>query len=231
MFNDVKTILDPRKRYLQIALNSTLEDARRIIAALPQSDRIIIEAGTPLIKQYGMEAVSSVRSWWGQRLYGSAILPYVVADLKTIDRGATEARLAKNAGATAAIAMGQAPAETLDAFIAECRAQGMDAMVDMMNVEYSLAVLRKLKKMPAAVILHRGVDEEQFNREKQIPFHEIQRIKGNYNIMLSIAGGDTAREVGRAFFNGADIAVIWKSVFQSNDKTLDLVQEFLKVIK
>ena len=49
------TPLDPKKRYLQVALNSTLDEAYRIIHQLPVSDRIIIEAGTPLIKRYGEE--------------------------------------------------------------------------------------------------------------------------------------------------------------------------------
>jgi len=47
--------LDSRKRYLQIALNSTLEEAYIIISLIPVSDRILIEAGTPLIKRYGEE--------------------------------------------------------------------------------------------------------------------------------------------------------------------------------
>ena len=104
-------------------------------------------------------------------------------------------------------------------------------MVDMMNVEYSLAILRKLKKQPAVVILHRGVDEEIFNKEKQIPYHEIQRVKGAYDIMLSIAGGDTAREVQRAFFNSADIAIVWKNFYTSSDQTVNIAQEFLKEIR
>ncbi len=227
------TKLSGKKRYLQIALNSNLVGAQRIISQLPASGQIIIEAGTPLIKEAGIVAVSRINYWWQKRLLGTDIdAPgYIVADLKTIDRGATEARMAASAGASAAVAMGQAPIETLNSFIAECETLGIDAMVDMMNVEYSLNVLRKLKKQPAVVILHRGVDEEKFNREKQIPYHEIQRVKGNYDIMLAIAGSDTPREVQRTFFNSADIAVVWKNFYTAADNTVALAQEFLKQIK
>ncbi|OGE78244.1 MAG: hypothetical protein A2751_03765 [Candidatus Doudnabacteria bacterium RIFCSPHIGHO2_01_FULL_46_14] len=225
--------LDKRKRYLQIALNGTLDDAQNIISHLPLSDRIIVEAGTPLIKRYGARGIEQITHWYQSHLANAEvpIPPYVVADLKTMDRGSTEVDIAANAGATAAIALGSAPVETLNSFVENCERAGIDAMIDMMNVEYPVNTLSKLKKLPPVVILHRGVDEEQFNREKQIPLHEIRRIKGAYDIMISIAGGDTIREVQRSIFNDADIVVIWKTVFQSTSETVSLIEDFLKEIK
>lgn len=258
-----KTKLNFKKRYLQIALNSTLEEAKKIISQLPISDRIIVEAGTPLIKRYGENGIRQVFQWYRQRLFGPTvapvetpfsllsllfqlskkttptsfppdkgeIFPYVAADFKTMDRGATEVEIAARAGASAAIALGSAPIETLNSFIENCEQCGLDAMIDMMNVDFPLSVLRALKKVPPVVILHRGVDETEFNKEKQIPLHEIRRIKGNYDIMISIAGGDTLREVQRSIFNDADIVVIWKSVFQSTNDTVNIMEGFLKEIK
>ncbi|MBI4253386.1 orotidine 5'-phosphate decarboxylase [Candidatus Uhrbacteria bacterium] len=223
--------LNPKKSYLQIALNSTLDDARAIINNLPKSDRILIEAGTPLIKQYGAVGIRTIRDAARNRFFGVVANPYIVADLKTMDRGETEVIMAKNAGASAAVALGCAPVETLNAFIAACDRHGIDPMIDMMNVEFPLAILRALKKIPPVVIVHRGVDEERFNKEKQIPLHEIRRIKGNYNIMISIAGGDTIREVQRSIFNDVDIVVVWKSVYQKTSETVTLIEEFLKNIK
>ena len=277
MVNKSTTRLNPRKRYLQVALNGSLEDAHEIISSLPKSDRIIIEAGTPLIKRYGENGIRQIRNWYAAHLAGqilapealakvsmnsafgmlfqsalagavaikesapetipvhitqkAEIVPYVVADLKTMDRGEAEVGIAARGGASAAIALGTAPIETLNSFVEKCEESGMDAMIDMMNVEFPLSVLRALKKVPPVVIIHRGVDEEKFNREKQIPLHEIRRIKGNYNIMISIAGGDTLRDVQRSFFNDADIAVIWKSVFQKTNETVALIEGFLKEIK
>ena len=222
-----KSKIDYRKAYLQVALNNSLEDAKNIISLLPESDRIIIEAGTPFIKQYGMDGVKYLVDLWGTKVSD----PYIVADLKTMDRAEAEVSMVAEAGASAAIALGHAPIETLNSFVAECEKRGLDAMIDMMNVEYPLTVLTALKKIPAVVILHRGVDEEKFNKEKQIPLHEIIRIKGRYNIMISIAGGDTQREVQRSIFNDADIVVVWKSVYSEEDNTLDIINGFLKEIK
>ncbi len=266
----VRPILSQKKSYLQVALNSTLEEAQRIIYSLPKNERIIVEAGTPLIKRYGEYGIRQIYNWYAAHLSGTMpiagnstsqinswsdivtafrvasqnaeamksgtvphphIKPYIVADLKTMDRAETEVTMAARAGASAAIALGLAPTETLNTFIDTCEALGLDAMIDMMNVEYPLAVLQKLRKIPPVVIIHRGVDEEALNKEKQIPLHEIRRIKGMYDIMISIAGGDTIREVQRAIFNDADIVVIWKSVYASSAETTALVNGFLTEIK
>ena len=79
-------ILDKRKKYLQIALNSTLQEAAGIIRNLPQSDRILLEAGTPLIKEFGMSAIQDLYTWWSVKTRPFDLLPYIVADLKTMDR-------------------------------------------------------------------------------------------------------------------------------------------------
>jgi bifunctional enzyme Fae/Hps len=267
--------LSPKKRYLQIALNGTLDDAFKIISSLPVSDRILVEAGTPLIKRYGEEGIRQIKRWYEQKIFGllaapvgpsgsladfarlvsdemkkrsgrplsgfgsghpaetpaARPYPYAVADLKMMDRGSTEVDIAVRAGADAAVAMGMAPKESLDAFVSQCDEMCIDAMIDMMNVEYPLNVLRSLKKIPPVAILHRGVDESEFNKQKQIPLHEIRRLKGAYDIMVSVAGGDTIREVQRAFFNDADIVVVWKSFYQSTADTAKLAEEFLREVK
>lgn len=261
--------LSKKKRYLQIALNSTLEDAASIISVLPSSDRIIIEAGTPLIKRYGMQAVrelydmSSAKMWGtgntgvsggialsqfgllgmvaqgvinarqtsSSPQEGATSAPYIVADMKTMDRGRTEVEMVASAGASGIIALGSAPIETLDAFIAACLDNGLDAMIDMMNVEFPIAVLRALKRQPKVVVLHRGVDEERDNRQKMLPLHEIRRVKGAYDMLVAVAGGDTTREIQSASFNDADIVVVWKSVYERNEKTLELIEGFLKTTK
>ena len=82
------------------------------------------------------------------------------------------------------------------------------------------------------VVLHRGVDENERNREKQIPHHQIHRIKGTYgNVLISVAGGETSRDVIRTFFNDSDIAVIWRSFYEAPENTAQLAQDFLKLVK
>lgn len=216
--------LEKRKKYLHIALNSSLEEARSIIMQLPISDRILIEVGTPMIKQYGTDAIGQVKDM---------ISPgtYIVADNKCADLAAREVEMMAVAGASAATCLGVAPVETIDSFIEECQKYNIDSMVDMMNVEDSLSVLKKLKKLPDVVILHRGVDETETAKGKQIPLYQIKQIKGNYNILVAVAGGDTIKEIQSAIFNGADIVVVWKNFYQANSDTARLADDFLKEIQ
>jgi bifunctional enzyme Fae/Hps len=263
-------ILQRRTKYLQIALNGSLDDAKQVINDLPQSENILIEAGTPLIKELGTEAIAEIRSLTKPNAY-------LVADIKCADLADREVQIVSEshaipgssfipaatnasffdalkmtaqqleaiqnrsragipfgktaAGASAATVLGVAPVETIDLFIEECRKHKIDSMVDMMNVENPLFVLKKLKTLPDVVILHRGVDETEFSREKQIPYYQIKQIKGNFNVLVSVAGGDTIREVQSAFFNDADIVVVWKNFYQANQDTARLAADFLKEVK
>jgi bifunctional enzyme Fae/Hps len=222
--------LSKKYKYLQIALNSTLNEAYEILNALPASDRIIIEVGTPLIKSYGTTAIKQIYEYWRNKLFTKQLYPYVVADLKTMDRAETEVLIAKQGGASGAICLGQAPIETINSFIHNCKLNKIDSMIDMMNIPYPTKILRQLKTFPDVVILHRGVDEENFNKDKLIPYVQINKVISGYNVVISIGGGDTIREVQRAIFNGADIVLVWKEFYHSSADTAQLAKQFLDEI-
>lgn len=230
-----KDMLSKKVHYLQIALNNTLEEAQSIIGILPLDKRIILEAGTPLIKSYGEQGISLINDWWTERIFSIApdllFVPYIVADMKCQDRGTTEVIIAKRAGASAITVNGGAPIETINILIEECQKANLDSMIDMMNVDAPIKILRKLKKLPNVVLLHRGVDEEIFNEDKPIPYQQINKIRSSFDVLIAMAGGDTIREVQRAVFNDANIAIVWKEFYESSDKTAQLAEEFLRHIK
>ena len=219
--------LNKRTSYIQIAFNRSLSEVRQMIQLLPPSDRIIIEAGTPLIKAYGERGIFYLKEWWNQKLGKEG---YVVADLKCMDRGSREVVSASRAGANAATCLGLAPIETIDKFIEECEKCHLDSMLDMMNVKFPFEILQKLKKRPEIVVLHRGVDEAK-NREKEIPYYQIHRIKATYNVLISIAGGEDLKQVKRAIFNNANIAIVWRAFYDNPKETAKLAEQFLKTLK
>ena len=186
------------KCYLQIAFNYDLQMINRILPKIPQDERILIEAGTPLIKRFGARAIEHIaRLWPGQ----------IVADIKTVDGAVMEVDEAYSAGATAATVIGGAPRETIDLFIERCNELGIDAMIDMINVEKPLRVLLPLRNKPKVVVLHRGRDEET-TRGKVIKYKHINQIKSKYDVLISAAGGVDLKEARSAVFNGADIVVV-----------------------
>lgn len=248
-------MLNKKTKYLQIALNSTLYDAESIISQLPLDKKIILEAGTPLIKTYGGRGIEAIKSFWENRVLKetfpgfssasnkiyiknmldekikSTFPPYIVADMKCQDRGKTEVKIAMDSGANAITVNGYAPIETINSLIKDCQTAGLDSMIDMMNVEQPIKILRLLKKLPTVVILHRGVDEEIFNPDTPVPFNQINKIRASFDVLIAIAGGDTIRDVQRAIFNDANIVVVWKDFYERSGSTAQLAQEFLKKIR
>lgn len=157
---------------------------------------------------------------------------YIVADLKCMDRAFAEVQAAAAAGASAVTCLGLAPLETINLFIKKCNEIRIDSVLDMMNVEYPFEVLSHLRNLPKIVMLHRGADEGELNKEKEMPYQEIERIKSTYdNILIATAGGETIDEVTDGFFNGADIVVVWRMFNENPQKIASLANEFLREIK
>ena len=221
-------MLPKRSGYLQIAFNRSLEEVKRMISFLPSSKRILIEAGTSFIKNYGQRGITELKEAWSERLGQEG---YIVADLKIADRGIKEAELAAQAGASAITCLGLAHPSTINYFIEKCGELGVDSMVDMLNVRFPFQVLQNLSKMPNIIVLHRGVEEWEKSK-KEIPYEQIHQILGSYdNVLISVAGGETLHDLQEAIFNDADIAVVWKSFAENPDKVAALASQFLKELK
>jgi len=221
-------MLDRKKRYLQIAFNDDINTVNRLLPKIPESDRILIEAGTPFIKREGRKGIQHITRMWDG---------IVVADIKTMDGALEEVQEAYDAGAGAATVLGAAPKETIDLFIKTCEDYGLISMIDMINIGEDLKVLMKLKKPPDVVVLHRGRDEE-VNRWKVIPYKQINKVRSKYDVMISAAGGVDLNEARSAVFNGANIVVVnivtpedpWVGI-KTTEEISKLAVKFLETIK
>jgi len=202
--------LTTHNRYVQIAFNGTARQVRRILPQIPQDSRIIIEAGTPYIKQTGMAGVHLIRRYWRG---------LVVADIKVTDGAAPEVMFSAAAGANAATVMGSAPVETLDFFIQFCAKHGMYSMIDMLGVDNPLRKMLPMKHKPDVVVIHKGRDEET-NKSNIIRYKDIVKIRSKYDALMAVAGGLEPDDVRRAYFNGADIVIL--NVIGANDPNTGL---------
>ncbi|NHK30712.1 MAG: hypothetical protein FK730_05130 [Asgard group archaeon] len=186
------------KRYIQIAFNNTTSQVRYVLSQIPYDPRILIEAGTPYIKRYGMSGVQLIRRFWRG---------IVVADLKVTDGAVEEAQFAAAAGANAVTVMGSAPTETLDFFNEYCAKLGVYSMIDMLGVKNPLRNLLPLRHRPDFVVIHKGRDEET-NVRSIIRYKDISKVRGKYDVFISVAGGIDAEGVRKAYFNGADVVIL-----------------------
>ncbi|MCP8316671.1 MAG: bifunctional 5,6,7,8-tetrahydromethanopterin hydro-lyase/3-hexulose-6-phosphate synthase [archaeon] len=195
--------------YLEVALD--IPDWRRvegIIRALPRSDAIIIEAGTPLIKRYGVEVVQKIHQLRPESV--------VIADLKTLDTGNLEARIAGDATADVICFSGLAPINTMEKFMEECKKIGALSLMDTINVQNPVEIIKKLKIKPNILELHRAIDVE--NEEFAWGnIKEIREVCGN--VLGAVAGGIRVSNVENALKAGADIIVVGRAITASKDVT------------
>jgi bifunctional enzyme Fae/Hps len=191
--------------YLQIAFDVTeLGSVLSVLEKLPLNDHLILEAGTPLIKRYGLGIISEMR-----KTRPSA---FIVADLKILDTGNLEARLAADEAADAVVVSGLAPTSTIDKAIEETNKTGLYVIIDMLNVDKPENVLKSLKNRPDIVELHRAIDAE----DTEHAWGDISKIK-RYTKLVAVAGGIRQDNVDQALKSGADIVVVGRAITAARD--------------
>ena len=221
-------MLDNKTRYLQIAFNYDISMVAWLLPRIPRSSRILIEAGTPYIKREGMDGIRYIRRLWPGM---------IVADIKIADGALGEVQMVREAGANAVTVLGNAPKETLNLVIEECRNTNMVSMVDMIGVGDPLDIIRHLLKPPDVIVLHLGRDEET-TRGKLIQYRHVNRIRSKFPIMISAAGGLDEGSARSAIFNGASIVVanvvrpgdVWAGISAADD-IAKMAKVFLETIE
>lgn len=202
--------------YLQVALDLDNEDKMRsIIRQLPKRERILIEAGTPLVKKFGVEIINKIR----EERPGA----FIIADLKTLDVGRVEVKMAADETADAVAISGLGTNESIEKAIHECSRQGIYSILDMMNVDDIPKKLEDIKIKPNIVLLHRNIDLETLSLnsddEQLSAWGNINEIKSKLDKkgLVAVAGGITPDKVNIALDKGADIIIAGRYIIGSSD--------------
>jgi len=204
--------------YLQVALDIVdMGKLRSVLSSLPENDHLIIEAGTPLIKKFGLQVISELR----------AIKPnaFIVADMKILDTGNLEARMAADSSADAVVMSGLAPSSTIEKAIAEARKTGIYSVIDMLNVQDPVGLIASLKVKPDIVELHRAIDAEESSHAWG-NIGDIKKAAGG-KLLVATAGGIRVPVVKEALKTGADILVVGRAITASKD-VRHAAEEFLE---
>lgn len=168
-----------------------------------------VEAGTPLIKSEGLDAVRELR-----RLFPRKV---IVADMKIMDAGRVEVETAAKAGAQIVDVLGAAT----DATIAECvqagKNYGAKIAVDLIAVADPLARARQVEELGADYIsVHVAIDE-QMRGGGQDPFAVLAAVSGAVRVPVGVAGGINSETAAQAVAHGAGYVIVGGAITKAKD--------------
>ena len=167
-----------------------------------------IEAGTPLIKSEGAEAVRALRREFPNRK--------IIADTKTMDVGSFEVEIMAKAGADIVTVLGLADDATIEEAVMAGRKYGAEIMVDMINVPDRVQRAKEVEKLGAAYIcMHMGIDTQM--RGEEPPIDVLRKIVDAVSIPVAVAGGITAENAGEYVEAGATDVIVGGAIIKTDD--------------
>jgi len=164
-----------------------------------------IEAGTPLIKSEGMDAVREMK----KALPGTRI----VADMKTVDTGDMEVEMAAKAGADIVALLASSDNSTIEQAMRAARKYGVQIMMDLLTVPNPIRRSQQLEALGVDYIcVHVGIDQQMTGRDTIDFLKEIVKV---VKIPVAAAGGIDAATGAEAVANGAAIVIVGGSIVRS----------------
>ena len=193
---------------LQVALDFIdLERARKLAAEAAAGGADWLEAGTPLIKSEGLNAIRELR-----RAFPEATL---VADMKTMDAGRTEVEMAAKAGADVVVALGAASDSTIRECVEAGRAYGVRVAADLLGVADIVARARELERLGVAHVgYHTPIDEQM---RGEAPFADLRGLCDAVEIPVAVAGGINSETASLAVAAGARIVIVGGAISKAPD--------------
>ncbi|MCE8424994.1 MAG: bifunctional hexulose-6-phosphate synthase/ribonuclease regulator [Candidatus Methanoperedens sp.] len=196
------------KPILQVAL-----DVLEIERAIQIAEEAIaggvdwIEAGTPLIKSEGMNAIRNLKT---------AIPDHIIlADMKTVDTGAMEIEMAAKAGADIIIILGSADDSTIQDALRAARKYGVKLMADLLSSEDPVKRALELQELGIDYInIHVGIDQQMIGED---PVQYLKKLK--LRVPVAVAGGLDEKSAARAVLSGASIVIVGGNIVRSSDVT------------
>ncbi|HEX59612.1 MAG TPA: bifunctional hexulose-6-phosphate synthase/ribonuclease regulator [Methanomicrobia archaeon] len=198
------------KKILQVALDVLeLERAIQIAKESIEGGADWLEAGTPLIKSEGMNAVRALREAFPNRK--------IVADMKTIDTGAIEVEMAAKSGASIVAILGVSDDSTIKDAVRSARKYGVELMVDIMNHEDPVRRAREVVEMGVDyVCVHVGIDQQMMGMD---PLDILQKVAEQVSVPIAVGGGLDAEGAAAAVSMGADIVIVGGNIIRSANVT------------
>ncbi len=195
---------------LQVALdfenlNRAIQAAREAVAGGADW----VEAGTPLIKSEGLNAVRELKRTFRDSR--------IVADMKIMDTGGFEVEIAAKAGADVVTVLGAADDDTIAEAVRSGEKYGAQVMVDLLGVADPGARAVTAGKLGAAyVCLHVGIDQQMRGND---PFEALRSLVKVSPVPVAVAGGLNSETAPRAVEAGARVIIVGGAITKSEKIT------------
>lgn len=166
-----------------------------------------VEAGTPLIKSEGLDAVRELKRRFPDKI--------IVADMKVMDAGRIEVEAAAKAGAHLIDVLAAAS----DATILECvqagKNYGAKIVVDLIAVPDPVTRARQVEALGVDYItVHVPIDEQMRAKD---PFAILKAVSEAVSVPVGVAGGINSETAAQAVAHGASYVIVGGAITKAKD--------------
>lgn len=166
-----------------------------------------IEAGTPLIKSEGLNAIRALRKNFPQAV--------IIADLKTMDAGRIEVEAAAKAGASIAVCLAAASDATIVQCVEAGRKYGVKIYCDTIGLADPAARAVEVERLGVDIIgVHCPIDEQMQGKD---PLERLRAVAKAVKVPVAVAGGVTSESAGAFAEAGASIVIAGGAIHKAPD--------------
>jgi 3-hexulose-6-phosphate synthase/6-phospho-3-hexuloisomerase len=193
---------------LQVALDFIeLERALQVAAEAAAGGADILEAGTPLIKSVGLDAVRRLRAQFPKLA--------IAADMKVMDAGRIEVESAAKAGAHIVHVLAAAPDPTIAECVEAAREYGAEIVADLLGAADPVERAKQVAELGVdAVDVHVAIDLQMQGAD---PFDLLRQVAQEVPITVCVAGGLHSANAGQAVKAGASVVIVGGAIAKAPD--------------
>ena len=204
------------------AIDIAEEAVRGILSETEDISKAWVEAGTPLIKAEGMDAIRQLR----KKFPGHTIC----ADMKSMDAGSTEIEIAAKAGANVVFILGCSPDTCISEAILAGKNYGVKIAADLISVKEPAKRAVELETMGVDIInIHIGLDQQVLGVKPIDLVREISKAVSS-NVLISAAGGLNSQTAVQAYEAGADIIIAGGALYKAKSPE-ESARQIMKSLK
>jgi 3-hexulose-6-phosphate synthase/6-phospho-3-hexuloisomerase len=195
---------------LQVALDfENLHRALQVAKEAVAGGADWLEAGTPLIKSEGMQAIRELKKNFPDKI--------IVADMKTADVGGFETELAAKSGAQVVTILGISDNPTITEAVKAGKKYGAEIMVDLLQVENVEERVKELEKLGVRYFCeHVGIDMQMIGKN---PLSILEKVAASTKLPIAVAGGLNKETIPEVMKRGASIIIVGGAIIKAPNVT------------